>query len=133
MLRAVLADRQVLLLLDDTRSAEQIRPLLPGTGGNAVLITSSHDLTGLIASHGGHKIALGMLDPAEARTLLVGMLGAPRVDAEPAAVADLLRLCGRSPSALRTAAAELMTRPGKAIAGYVATIPGNTGALLALG
>jgi DNA-binding SARP family transcriptional activator len=119
-LRAALADRQVLLLLDDAQGTGQIRPLLPGTGGNAVLVTSSRDLTSLIASHGGHYITLGPLDPAEARTLLVRMLGAERVEAEPVAVAELVRRCGNLPLALRTAAANLAAHPGRPIAAYLA-------------
>jgi DNA-binding SARP family transcriptional activator len=122
-LRATLADRRVLLLLDDAHNAAQIRPLLPGTAGNAVLITSSRDLTPLVASHGGHAITLDALDPAEAHALLAGMLGAQRTDAEPVAVAELIEHCACIPLALRTAGAHLATRPGKPIAAYLGTDP----------
>jgi DNA-binding SARP family transcriptional activator len=106
-LRALLADRQVLLLLDDACDAGQIWPLLPGTSGNAVLITSSRDLTPLLVSHGGQAVKLGGLDPAEARALLKGLLGAKRMAAEPAAVNELVHRSATLPLTLRMAAARL--------------------------
>ncbi|WP_165960900.1 AfsR/SARP family transcriptional regulator [Actinocrispum wychmicini] len=108
-LRAALADKRVLLLFDDAYSADQIRPLLPGTAGNAVLVTSTADLTSLTASHSGHTVHLNPLHPAEARALVIGMLNAQQAEAEPRVVAELLCHCGRNPRNLRKAAANLAT------------------------
>jgi DNA-binding SARP family transcriptional activator len=124
VLRAALADRRVLLVLDDAVDASQVRPLLPGTAGNAVLITSSRDLTPLIAGHGARTLALSALDAVEAVTLLVAMLGAKRVESEPAAVAELVKRYAHLPLALRTAAVELAARPREPIATYLAADPG---------
>ncbi|WP_433022190.1 BTAD domain-containing putative transcriptional regulator [Kribbella sp. CA-294648] len=118
LLRSTLADRRVLLVLDDARDARQVLPLLPGTAGNAVLITSRNELTALAVSVGARGTRLTMLDPAEATTLLSGMLGTERVTAEPDAVDDLAEICGRLPLALRIAAGLLKGHPDKSIAEY---------------
>ncbi|WP_112240751.1 AfsR/SARP family transcriptional regulator [Kribbella monticola] len=119
LLRSTLADRRVLLLLDDARDARQVKPLLPGTAGNAVLVTSRNELAGLSVSVGARGTRLTMLDPAEAIDLLAGMLGAERVAAEPSAAAELAEVCDRLPLALRIAAGLLSGRPDQSIAGYV--------------
>ncbi|TDU86806.1 DNA-binding SARP family transcriptional activator [Kribbella voronezhensis] len=119
LLRSTLADRRVLLLLDDARDARQVKPLLPGTAGNAVLVTSRNELAGLSVSVGARGTRLTMLDPAEALDLLAGMLGAERVAAEPSAAAELAEVCDRLPLALRIAAGLLSGRPDQSIAGYV--------------
>ncbi|WBQ02448.1 AfsR/SARP family transcriptional regulator [Kribbella sp. CA-293567] len=118
LLRSTLADRRVLLVLDDARDARQVLPLLPGTAGNAVLITSRNELTALTVSVGARGTRLAMLDPAEATSLLSGMLGAERVASEPAAAADLAEICGRLPLALRIAAGLLRGHPDQPIAEY---------------
>ncbi|HET6707397.1 AfsR/SARP family transcriptional regulator [Amycolatopsis sp.] len=102
-LRARLADRRVLLLLDDAADAEQVRPLLPGTPGCAVLVTSRVHLGGLAALHDARVVTLDPLRPDEARTLFTDLLGARTAD--PAALAEVARLCGYLPLALRLAAA----------------------------
>jgi DNA-binding SARP family transcriptional activator/tetratricopeptide (TPR) repeat protein len=116
--RSRVADRRVLLILDDAADAEQVRPLLPGTAGVAVLVTSRPDLRGLTASHAAHIVPLEVLEPAEADALLAGVLGEQRVEAEPEAAARLADLCARLPLALRIAAANLAARPGRSLAAY---------------
>ncbi|WP_020387222.1 AfsR/SARP family transcriptional regulator [Kribbella catacumbae] len=118
LLRSTLADRRVLLVLDDARDARQVVPLLPGTAGNAVLVTSRNELTALSVAVGARGTRLAMLDPIEATDLLSGMLGAERVMAEPAAAVDLAEICGRLPLALRIAAGLLKGRPDQSIAEY---------------
>lgn len=118
LLRSTLADRCVLLVLDDARDARQVVPLLPGTAGNAVLVTSRNELTGLAVAVGARGTRLAMLDPIEATDLLSGMLGAERVMAEPAAAVDLAEVCGRLPLALRIAAGLLRGHPDQSIAEY---------------
>ncbi|MEV4111048.1 BTAD domain-containing putative transcriptional regulator [Nonomuraea sp. NPDC049695] len=120
--RSLLADKRVLVVLDNTRDAEQVRPLLPGSPGCVVVITSRDRLTGLVATHGAHCVTLDLFSPEEAVALLVRLLGAERVAAEPAAAHELARLCGFLPLALRIAAANLTSRPEKSIAAYLAEL-----------
>ncbi|WP_415953275.1 BTAD domain-containing putative transcriptional regulator [Streptomyces sp. KLOTTS4A1] len=123
--RSRVADRRILLVLDDAADAEQIRPLLPGTGRTAVLITSRHDLRGLVASHAARPVPLDVLDPAEAHHLLAGALGEERVRAEPQAADRLAALCARLPLALRIASANLAARPGRSLVGYADELAGD--------
>jgi DNA-binding SARP family transcriptional activator len=118
LFRSRLAGRRVLVLLDNAGSAEQVRPLLPGTAGCFVLVASRDRLDGLVAHEGAHRLALDVLSAAEARALLVRMLGADRVGAEASVVDDLARVCAYLPLALRIAAANL-TDPSWGIAEYV--------------
>ena len=104
-LRARLADRRVLLLLDDAADAEQVRALLPGTPGCAVLVTSRVHLGGLAALHDARVVTLEALRPAEAQHLFTDLLGAGAGD--DAALAEVAELCGYLPLALRLAAANL--------------------------
>jgi DNA-binding SARP family transcriptional activator/cytochrome c-type biogenesis protein CcmH/NrfG len=106
--RSLLADRRMLVVLDDAGDAEQVRPLLPATGGCAVLITSRTLLTEL---PGVRQIDLDVLSPAEAGQLLTGIVGAERVSAEPAETTAILESCGNLPLAIRIAGARLAGRP----------------------
>jgi hypothetical protein len=110
--RSRLADRQVLLVLDDAASAEQLEPLLPGTSGCAVLATARCSLAALAARYPAHELTLDVLPTVDARTLLTRVLRAGRRQVEPALVAELARLCGQLPLALRVSAAALVARPG---------------------
>ncbi|WP_051731947.1 AfsR/SARP family transcriptional regulator [Kitasatospora phosalacinea] len=120
--RTLLADRRLLVLLDDARDAEQVRPLLPGAPGCAVLVTGRTRLTGLLAGDGARRLTLDALDPAEGVLLLGTVLGPDRVAAEPAAARRLVRACGGLPLALRLAAAHLTTRT-TALADYAPARP----------
>lgn len=111
--RSLLADRRMLLVLDNARDAEQIRPLLPGTAGCAVLVTSrARDL----ALPGARCFDLDIPPEPEALALLAAIVGAERVDAEPVAARSLVAACGRLPLAVRIAASRLVGRPGRSIA-----------------
>jgi DNA-binding SARP family transcriptional activator len=129
--RSVLADRRVLVVLDNARHPDQVRPLLPGGAGCLALITSRDSFGGLVARDGAVRLALDVLTPGEARDLLVTLLGRERVEAEPAAVDRLAGLCGHLPLALRIAAANLNRDRETSVAGYVAQLDGD-GALAAL-
>ncbi|MEJ3748475.1 BTAD domain-containing putative transcriptional regulator [Actinomycetes bacterium KLBMP 9797] len=99
MLRSTLAGRRVLLLLDNARDAEQVRPLLPG-GESLVIVTSRNQLRGLSIRDGAHRVTLGPLPPDGALALLAGAVGSARVAAEPDAAARLTELCAGLPLAL---------------------------------
>jgi DNA-binding SARP family transcriptional activator/tetratricopeptide (TPR) repeat protein len=114
--RSLLAKRRMLIVLDNARHTEQVRPLLPGGPGCLVVVTSRSRLTGLVAAEGAHPITLDLLTDAEARDLLGRRLGADRLAAEPAAVASLVRLCARLPLALSIAAARAATNSGLPLA-----------------
>ncbi|GIG56073.1 regulatory protein AfsR [Longispora fulva] len=114
--RTALAGRRVLVLLDDARDAAHVRPLLPGTAGCAVLVTSRRRLTDLA---GAHVADLDVLDPDEARTLLARVAGADRVAAERAAAHDLVGACGYLPLAVRIVGARLAARPAWTVASMV--------------
>ncbi len=117
--RSLLAGRRVLVVLDDARDAEQVRPLLPGSSTARVVVTSRAELTGLVAIDGGHPLALTALPERDAYRLLARRLGAPRVDAEPAAAHRLVEVSGRLPIALTALAARAATRPGFPLAAIV--------------
>ncbi|GAA1251184.1 BTAD domain-containing putative transcriptional regulator [Kitasatospora nipponensis] len=107
--RTVLAERQVLILLDDARDAAQVRPLLPGSGPSAALVTSRGPLAGV---DGVHRMLLEVLGADEARVLIDRVTGGRLVAAEPRASAEVLRLCAGLPLAIRIAGARLATEPG---------------------
>lgn len=86
LLRALLGERRVLVLLDNSRDPEQVRPLLPGAPGCLVIVTSRNELTGLIAADGARPIALDVLTEEDAHGMLARRLR-DRVTAEPAAAA----------------------------------------------
>jgi DNA-binding SARP family transcriptional activator/tetratricopeptide (TPR) repeat protein len=110
--RSLLAGQQVLVVLDNARDVEQVRPLLPGAPGCMALVTSRNHLTGLVAAEGAAPVALDLLPAAEARDLLVRRLGRDRVAGDPAAVSDMIAGCARLPLALTIAAARAAASPG---------------------
>ncbi len=111
--RSLLAARRVLIVLDDARDAAQVRPLLPGAAGCAVIVTSRAWLTNL---DGAQRVDLGELDRGEAWQLFSRIVGAARVSAEPEATEQILRSCSGLPLAIRIVAAKLAARPGWTIA-----------------
>ena len=112
--RSLLAGRKVLLVLDDARDAAQVRPLLPGQAGCAVLVTSR---SGLADLHGADHVDLDVLPTGEGRGLFRLIVGESRADAEPEATGRLLRACAGLPLAIRVAGARLAARPGWTVAG----------------
>ncbi|MEV6932326.1 tetratricopeptide repeat protein, partial [Dactylosporangium sp. NPDC051485] len=123
--RTLVADRRILIVLDNARSVAQVRPLIPGGGHCRVVITSRVRLTGLVAQDDARYLGLDVLPPDEAYTLLRQTLGEDRVAAEPDAVATLARVCGLLPLALRVAAANLIAHPAVSIAQYCAELLGG--------
>jgi DNA-binding SARP family transcriptional activator/predicted negative regulator of RcsB-dependent stress response len=110
--RSLLAGRTMLIVLDDARDAAQVRPLLPGSAGCAVIVTSRGMLAGLA---GAAQLSLDALDDDEARELFTAIIGAKRAAAEPAAAAAVLECCAGLPLAIRIAASRLASRPAWSI------------------
>ncbi|MFN2533911.1 MAG: BTAD domain-containing putative transcriptional regulator [Pseudonocardiaceae bacterium] len=106
--RSRLADRRLLILLDDAACEAQLRPLLPGTPGCAVLVTSRARLSGL---GGAQRVDLDVFALDQAIELLARVAGPQRVAAEPVAAREIVRLCGFLPLAIRVAGARLGARP----------------------
>jgi DNA-binding SARP family transcriptional activator/energy-coupling factor transporter ATP-binding protein EcfA2 len=117
--RSVLAGRRVLVLADDAATAAQVRPLLPGTAGSAVLVTSSSRLADL---EGASCLSVSGLDMDEAVVLLGKIAGKSRVEAEPAAAAAIVSACAGLPLALRIAGARLAADPGRRLADLAAAV-----------
>jgi tetratricopeptide (TPR) repeat protein/transcriptional regulator with XRE-family HTH domain len=118
--RSLAADRRLLILLDDAESAEQVRPLLPGSQACLVIVTSRRPLTTLEAARTLH---LDVLPHVDALDLLDRVAGGGRVAGEPLAASDVIDRCGRLPLAIRIAGARLAARPGSPIgelAGHLA-------------
>jgi DNA-binding SARP family transcriptional activator/tetratricopeptide (TPR) repeat protein len=122
--RSRIAGRKMLVLLDNARDAGQVRPLLPGSAGCLVIVTSRNQLTSLVAVEGAHLVTLDLLSAVDAVDFLARRLGVDRVGAEPDAVADIVALCGGLPLALAIAAARAATHPGFGLA----AIAGEMGA-----
>jgi DNA-binding SARP family transcriptional activator len=119
--RTEVANRQLLIVLDNASTVEQVRPLLPGDGSCTVLVTSRDSLAGLVAIHGARRIDLDPLPEADAIAVLRRLIGA-RVDAEPEAAAALAVQCVRLPLALRVAAELAVSRPASTLAALVAEL-----------
>ncbi|WP_035844520.1 AfsR/SARP family transcriptional regulator [Kitasatospora azatica] len=109
--RSLVAGRRLLVVLDNARDAEQVRPLLPGSATCPVLVTSRNRLAGLVAVEGAHPLSLDLLSHPEAADLLARRLGPETMARESAAVAELIESCARLPLALGVAAARLAMNP----------------------
>jgi DNA-binding SARP family transcriptional activator len=116
--RSLLAGKRVLILLDNARTAGQVRPLLPASSSCAAIVTSRDRLAGLVARDGAERLELDLLAEDEAVVLLRELIGA-RIDAEPAAALRLVNQCCRLPLALRVAAELAISRPDDSLAELV--------------
>jgi DNA-binding SARP family transcriptional activator len=113
--RAWLAERRILLVLDDAATPAQVRTLLPGTGDGGVIVTSRRRLD---AVESAYHVAVGPFDRAEALELLRGLAGERRVAAAPDAAHRLLTAVGPLPLAVRLAGARLAARPDLPLADF---------------
>jgi DNA-binding SARP family transcriptional activator len=130
--RSLLADRAMLIVLDNARDEQQVRPLLPASPASLVLVTSRNQLSGLAAADRARPLTLDVLSQDEAAQLLSARLGTARAGAEPGAVEEIARLCACLPLALAVAAARAAARPGfplAALAGELADADGRLDAL----
>lgn len=111
MFRSMVADRRMLIVLDNAHDSDQVTPLLPGSSTCMVLITSRNRLIRLVNAHGANVLPVDVLADAEARELLATRLGTDRLMAEPDAAATLLACCAGLPLALSIIAGRLQTHP----------------------
>lgn len=120
--RAATSSLRLLLVVDDARSAEQVRPLLPAGPGSRVLVAGRQRLPGLDADR---RVTVEPLATGEAVTLLTRLLGEARAGQEPEAAQELARRCGGLPLALRIAGARLQNRPSWTVAHLVGRMSGD--------
>ncbi|GAA4184418.1 BTAD domain-containing putative transcriptional regulator [Streptosporangium oxazolinicum] len=120
--RSLVADKRMLVILDNAATPEQVRPLLPGSPLCRTVITSRDTLRSLSVTHDVSTITLDVLSADEARALLVIVLGARRLDDEPDMATELARLCGHLPLALKLAAAHLNDQPALPLRDFVARL-----------
>ncbi|MEV0647382.1 BTAD domain-containing putative transcriptional regulator [Phytomonospora sp. NPDC050363] len=125
--RSLLADRSVLVVLDNAREAEQVRRLLPGSARCLTVVTSRERLTGLIAVNGARPVVLDVLSAGEARSFLERRLGTGRVRAEPEATTRVIGHCARLPLALAVAAARAALRPRLPMASMASELESGPG------
>ncbi|MEU4215446.1 BTAD domain-containing putative transcriptional regulator [Actinoplanes sp. NPDC026623] len=128
LFRSLLAGRRVLVVLDNARDSEQVQPLLPGSPGCLVVVTSRNRLSGLVAG-GAVSVSVDLLTAAEAEDFLARRLGAPRVAAEPGAVNDIVRVCTRLPLALAIVAARAAVYPQHSLTALAAELREDGGGL----
>jgi DNA-binding SARP family transcriptional activator/tetratricopeptide (TPR) repeat protein len=119
--RTSIAGRRMLIVLDNAATTDQVRPLLPGTAGCVVVVTSRDSLAGLVAVHGARRIDLDLLPQPDAVALLRRLVG-PRIDVEPTVATALADLCARLPLALRVAAELAVSRPAVTLSQLVSEL-----------
>jgi tetratricopeptide (TPR) repeat protein len=131
--RTMLADRAMLILLDNALNPEQVRPLLPGSRRSVVVITSRNDLTSLVAMESALPLAVDLMTNAEAYGLLASRLGAERLSGARGAAAELIELCSRLPLALAIGAARAALQPERPLGTVAAELRDSASRLDSLG
>ncbi|MEV6520581.1 BTAD domain-containing putative transcriptional regulator [Longispora sp. NPDC051575] len=119
LFRSRVVDQRMIVVLDNAGMVEQVRPLLPSGRDNFVVVTSRDRLTGLVALDGARRVDLAPLSPGESVELMRQVIGARRVDRDPAAATALCTALGCLPLAIRIAAATLQDRPGQTLDDYL--------------
>jgi DNA-binding SARP family transcriptional activator/tetratricopeptide (TPR) repeat protein len=132
LFRSMLDGRRLLIVLDNARNVAQVRPLLPGSPGSLVVVTSRNELTGLVAAEGAVPLTLDVLSDGEAHEMLARRLGHDRVAAEPGAATEITESCARLPLALSIAVGRAAARPKRPLAELAAELRDARGRLDAL-
>ena len=132
LFRSLLDGKRMLIVLDNARNGAQVRPLLPGSPGSLVVVTSRNEMTGLVAAEGAVPLTLDVLSYAEAREMLVRRLGQGRAAAEPEAADAIISSCARLPLALGIAVGRAAARPKRPLTELAAELRDARGRLDAL-
>ncbi|MFV2196945.1 ATP-binding protein [Nocardiopsis sp. LOL_012] len=127
LFRSVTAGRRVLVVLDNAAAAGEVRPLLPGSGGCLVAVTSRTRMSGLVAREGAHRVSVETLSRAESVRLLRTVIGGHRTGDEDADLAELARLCAHLPLALRIVAERAVARPRMPLRDLIAELRDESG------
>jgi len=127
--RSMVSNRQMLVFLDNVDSSDRVRPLLAGSDRCLTLIASRSMLSGLVARDGAYRMTLDMLPPQEANELFRAIVGAERVDEEPEAAAEMVRLCAYLPLAIRIAAERVSAQPYARLSDVVGDLSQEAGRL----
>ncbi|MGD0067988.1 MAG: BTAD domain-containing putative transcriptional regulator, partial [Streptosporangiaceae bacterium] len=120
--RSLLDGQRMLIVLDNARNVAQVRPLLPGSPGCLVVVTSRNEMTGLVAAEGAVPLTLDVLSYSEAHEMLARRLGQDRAAAEPEAADEIIEACARLPLALSIAAGRAAGRPKRPLAELAAEL-----------
>jgi DNA-binding SARP family transcriptional activator/Tfp pilus assembly protein PilF len=120
--RSLLDGKRMLIVLDNARNVAQVRPLLPGSPGCLVVVTSRNEMTGLVAAEGAVPLTLDVLSYSEAHEMLARRLGQNRAAAEPEAADEIIEACARLPLALSIAAGRAAGRPKRPLAELAAEL-----------
>ena len=132
LFRSLLDGKRMLIVLDNARNGAQVRPLLPGSPGSLVVVTSRNEMTGLVAAEGAVPLTLDVLSYDEAREMLVRRLGQDRAAAEPEAADEIISSCARLPLALGIAIGRAAGRPKRPLTELAAELRDARGRLDAL-
>jgi len=132
LFRSLLDGKRMLIVLDNARNVAQVRPLLPGSPGSLVVVTSRNEMTGLVAAEGAVPLTLDVLSYAEAHEMLARRLGQDRVAAEPEAADEIISSCARLPLALGIAVGRAAGRPKRPLGELAAELRDARGRLDAL-
>jgi tetratricopeptide (TPR) repeat protein len=127
--RSMLCGRRILILADNARDVDQVRPLQPGTPDCLVIVTSRTQLPGLIATDGARPVNLDLLPTSDALAFLTNRLGTARLAAEPDATRKLIEHCAGLPLALAIVAARAAIHPTFPLASIAAELRENHGSL----
>jgi tetratricopeptide (TPR) repeat protein len=111
LVRRLLTDKRMVIVLDNARDSDHVRPVLAATGSCAVIVTSRQQLTGLVHRDGAHRVTLPRLGSDDAATLLRHRIGQTRTACDPQSIEDLVALCDGLPLGLRMAAEHVAGRP----------------------
>jgi hypothetical protein len=127
--RSLVAGKRLLVLLDNVREADQVRPLLPGSPDCVTVVTSRDQMPSLVAADGAYPVALGLPSEDEAKEIFVRRLGQDREGAEPETMEQIVGLCARLPLALAIVAARAATNPGFSLAALAEELRAARGGL----
>ncbi|WP_435205158.1 BTAD domain-containing putative transcriptional regulator [Micromonospora sp. bgisy143] len=130
--RSRLAGRRVLILLDNARDSDQVRPLLPASQGCLVIVTSRHRMTSLVTREGARYLQVDRLTRAESRQLLINRLGARRATVDPDSLDKVITLCAGLPLALAIVAARVALNPALPLRAVVSAVSDPSARLDAL-